>query len=200
MASPALFETMSRQVEAECSEHLATARAEAERILADARAKARATGEAALASAKAERDRLDALWKQKGDAEAVRLELSMKNDAVEAVLAEVAAGIKRFASGPEFPAALERLLEELMAAAGSGTNVRVLGPSAQVDRIKTWLAGHGYAGVPVEGSPEFWDGVAVQDPGRNWRVSNTLSGRSSRVDQAARKHCMSTLFASKGVA
>ncbi len=200
MASPALFETMARQVEAECSEHLAKARAEAERILADARAKARDAGEAALASAKAERDRLDALWKQKGEAEAVRLELSMKNDAVEAVLAEVSAGIKRLASGPEFPAVLERLLAELMAAAGGEKNVQVLGPAAHVDLIKSWLAGHGHAGVTVQGSPEFWDGVAVQDPARSWRVSNTLTGRFTRVDQAVRKHCMTALFGAGGAA
>ncbi len=200
MASPALFETMARQVEAECAEHLAKARAEAERILTDARAKARASTEAALASAKAERDRLDTLWKQKGEAESVRLELSMKNDIVEALLAEVSAGIRRMATSPEFTKVIDRMLAELMAAVAGTSGVQILGPPAHVELIRAWLADHGHAGVKAEGSTEFWDGVAVQDPARTWRVSNTLSGRFARVDQAVRKHCMTTLFGSGGAA
>jgi len=200
MASPALFETMTRQVEAECAEHLAKARAEADRILADAHAKSRAAAESALASAKAERDRLDSLWKQKAEAESVRLELAMKNDAVEAVLAEATAGIRRIASGPDFPRVLESLLAELMAAAGGGSDVQVLAPAAHVDLVKQWLSGHGHAGVAVVASSEFWDGVAVQNPARTWRVSNTLTGRFARVDQAVRKHCMTVLFGPGGAA
>ena len=200
MASPALFETMARQVEAECAQHLAQAKAEAERILSDARAAARASGEAAQAGAKTERDRLDALWKQKAEAESARLELAMKNDAVEAVLAEVTAGIKRIVSGPEFPGVIESLLTELMAAVGNAKDVQVLGPVAQLDLIKKWLGDHGHGGVKVEGSPEFWDGVAVQNPERTWRISNTLTGRFARTDQDVRKHCMTTLFGAGGAA
>jgi len=143
---------------------------------------------------------LDALWKQKGVAESTRLELSMKNDAVEAVLAEVSAGIKRLVSGPDFPAVLERLLTELMSAVGNEKNVQVLGPVSHVDLVKSWLSSHGHAGVHVEGSPEFWDGVAVQDPARTWRMSNTLTGRFARTDQAVRKHCMTALFGAGGAA
>lgn len=200
MASPALFETMARQVEVECAQHTAKAKAESDRILSDAHAKARASGEAALASAKTERDRLDALWKQKAEAESVRLELAMKNDAVEAVLAEVSAGIKKVTASTEFPKILEDLLTELMAASGGAKDVQVLGPVAHVDQIKNWLAAHGHAGVKVEGSPEFWDGVAVQNPARTWRISNTLTGRFARVDQAVRKHCMMALFGAGGAA
>jgi vacuolar-type H+-ATPase subunit E/Vma4 len=200
MASPALFETMTRQVEAECAEHLAKAKAEADRIVADAHTKARAAAEASLASAKAERDRLDSLWRQKADAEAVRLELAMKNDAVEAVLAEVSVGIKKLVDGPEFQTTLESLLSELMAAVAGEKDVRVLGPVSKVDFIRTWLSSHGHSGVAVEGSPEFWDGVAVQDPARTWRVSNTLTTRFAHVDQAVRKHCMTALFGAGGAA
>lgn len=200
MASPALFETMARQVEAECAQHTAKARAESDRILADAHAKARASGEAALASAKAERDRLDTLWKQKAEAESVRLELAMKNDTVEAVLAAVSANIRTLAASPDFPTVLESLLTELMAAAGSAGDVQVLGPAAHVDLIKNWLAAHGHGGVKVEGSAEFWDGVAVQNPARTWRISNTLTGRFARMDQTVRKHCMTSLFGAGGAA
>lgn len=200
MASPALFETMARQVEAECAQHTAKAKAEADRIVADAHAKARASGEAALASAKAERDRLDALWKQKAEAETVRLELAMKNDAVEAVLAAVTADIKRLVASPEFPKVLESLLAELMPAVGGEKNVQVLCPAAHIDLVKNWLAANGHAGVQVEASPEFPDGVAVQNPARTWRISNTLSGRFAHVEQAVRKHCMTALFGAGGAA
>lgn len=200
MASPALFETMSRQVEAECTQHLATARAEAERILADARAKARASSEAVSASAKAERERLDTLWRQKAEAETVRIELSMRREVGEAILAQVASDVRRLVSTPQFSSVLENLLTELMAAVSGEKDIQVLGPATQIDLVRQWLAGHGHTGVRVEGSEEFWDGVAVQNPARTWRISNTLMGRFARVDQDVRKHCMTTLFGPKGAA
>jgi vacuolar-type H+-ATPase subunit E/Vma4 len=197
MASPALFETMTRQVEAECADHLSKARAEAERILADARAKAAASREAVLKSARAEVDRLDTLWRQKAEGEAVRLDLAMKNDTVEAVLAEVQKKLRQTVEGANFGGILDSLLSELMAAAGTSKDIHVLAPMAQVDRVRSWLEKHGHAGVRVEGSAEFWDGVAVQDPKRSYRISNTLTGRFARVEQAARKHCMTSLFGGK---
>lgn len=200
MASPALFETMTRQVEAECAEHLAKARAEADRILSDAHAKSRAAAETALAAAKAERDRLDGLWKQKAEAESVRLELAMKNDAVEAVLAAASAEVRQIASGPDFPRVLESLLAELMAAVAGEKSVQVLAAPNHAEFVKQWLGAHGHGDVTVTASPEFWDGVAVQNPSRTWRVSNTLTGRFGRVDQAVRKHCMTSLFGTGGAA
>ncbi len=189
---------MAQQVQADCDEHLAQARAEADRIMADARAKAEASREAALADARAEKERLDALWKQKAEAESIRLELAMKNEAVKAVLAEVQAGIRRLVDSPDFTGVLDRLLDELMDAAGDQGDIVVLGPPAQADHIKQWLADHGKQNVPVEGSQELWDGVAVQDPAKTYRISNTLTGRFERVEQDARKHCMTALFGSGG--
>ncbi len=185
---------MTRQVEAECADHLAKARAEAERILADARAKAAASRDAVIQSARAEVERLDTLWKQKAEGESVRLDLAMKNEAVEAVLAEVQRKLRQTVEGPNFGGILDRLLGELMAAAGTSTDITVLAPKAHVDRVRSWLENNGRGGVKVEGSAEFWDGVAVQDPKRSYRISNTLTGRFTRVEQAARKHCMTSLF------
>lgn len=198
MAAQSLLATMASQVEAECEEHVAQARAEADTILADARAKAGASREAALAAAQAEKERLDTLWRQKAEAESIRLELAMKNEAVEAVLSAVRDELRRIAEGPEFRGLLERLLEELMEAAGDRDDVVVLGPPSQTDSIKQWLSGHGKGGVSVEGSQAFWDGVAVQDPNRTYRISNTLSRRFAQVEPDIRKHCMTTLFGSEG--
>lgn len=197
MASPALFETMTRQVEAECADHLSKARSEAERILADARAKANASRDAVLLHARAEVDRLDTLWKQKAESETVRLDLAMKNEAVEAVLAEVRKKLKQTVEGANFGGILDSLLSELMAAAGASKDITVLAPPSHVDRVRGWLEKNGRGGVKVEGSAEFWDGVAVQDPKRSYRISNTLTGRFARVEQSARKHCMTSLFGGK---
>lgn len=198
MASVSLLDTMAAQVEAECDEHLAAARAEADRIMAEARAKAEAAREDALANARAEKERLDALWKQKAEAESIRLELAMKNEAVEAALAEVRASIRRLVQSPEFEGVLQRLLDELMEEAGGQSDIVVLGPTQQADTIKKWLADRGKQNMPVEGSDELWDGVAVQDPARTYRISNTLTGRFARVEQDARRHCMTALFGSGG--
>jgi vacuolar-type H+-ATPase subunit E/Vma4 len=198
MATSSLFETMTRQVEAECAGHLAKARAEAERILADARAKAVTSRDATLATARAEVDRLDVLWKQKTEAESVRLELAMENDAVEAVLEKVRAEMTRVAAGPEFPGLLSRLLDELIPAIPSGDDVELLGPAAHIEHIRQLIGTRGKQRIEVKASDQFQDGVAAQDRARTWRISNTLHGRFQHMEQAARKHCMTTLFGSKG--
>jgi hypothetical protein len=60
--------------------------------------------------------------------------------------------------------------------------------------VQNWLSGHGHAGMVVEASQEVWDGVALQDPARSYRISNTLTGRYGRVAQEARRLCMVKLF------
>jgi len=194
----ALLETMAKQVEAECETHRAAAQSEADRIVQDARAKADAARDASLAHAQAERDRLDSLWQQKADTERIRLELEMKNDAVEAVLAEARDRIHRTIASPEFGGVLDALLDELMADAPDRGDLQVLAPPAHTDRVSSWLAEHGRSGVHVEGSEAFRDGVAVQDPARTFRISNTLTGRFALMEQEIRKHCMTTLFGDEG--
>jgi vacuolar-type H+-ATPase subunit E/Vma4 len=198
MSATALFATMTRQVEAESADHLAKARADAERILADARAKAAASREATLAAARAEVDRLDTLWKQKAQAESTRLELAMENDAVEAVLAKVREDVTRLAAGAEFQQILSRLLEQLMPAISGEKDVELLGDEKQLAHIRQWLSSHGHGSLDVKASGQFWDGVAAQDRRQTWRVSNTLRGRFERLEQAARKHCMTALFGTRG--
>jgi vacuolar-type H+-ATPase subunit E/Vma4 len=86
------------------------------------------------------------------------------------------------------------LLAELMEEAPDSGDLQVLAPPAHADRVSSWLSNNGRAGVGVEGSEAFKDGVAVQDPGRTFRISNTLSGRFALMEQEIRKHCMTTLF------
>ena len=124
----------------------------------------------------------------------------MKNEAVEAVLADVSRQVREIASGPAFGPILDSLLAELMGAAGSGDDMEVLAPEAHADHVRGWLERNGRGGLKVVGSREFWDGVAVQDAKRTYRISNTLTGRFGRVEQVARKHCMTALFGQGGSA
>src|SRR5690606_38856391 len=98
----------------------------------------------------------------------------------------------RITNSAEFPALLEAMLAELMTVAEG--DVVVLGPESHLDTVKNWLASNGREGVPVEASREMRDGVAVQDPQRTYRISNTLSGRFRSVREEARKQCMLGLF------
>ncbi len=192
MKGSALLETMSRQIAGACAERLSGANAEKDVILADAHAKSVAQREATLLAARTEKDDLDRFRRQLAEGEAARADLSMKNDIVEAVLAAVEAEIEQIVAGPQFPATLDALLAEVMAVV-TGELV-VLAPPTQVDRVRAWLAQNGRGGVAVEASPAHRDGVAVQDPKRTYRVSNTLGGRFNRVKGEARKRCMQTLF------
>ena len=73
-------------------------------------------------------------------------------------------------------------------------DVVVLAPESQVGHVEQLLAKSGHNGLAVEGSAVVWDGVAVQDKQRTFRISNTLSGRYARVEDGARKLCMVSLF------
>lgn len=190
----ALLETMTAQVTEECEGNIAAAREEAAAIQADAEKKAASQRESVEASTETEMNRLDERWRQMAHAEASRADLVVKNEAVKAVMQKVQAEIKAIVSGGDFPQVLDALLNSLNDEITQ--HVVVVGPEAHVDHIKGWLSNHGHENVTVEGSPEMWDGVAVQDAKRTYRISNTLTGRYGRVEQEARRLCMVKMFGS----
>jgi vacuolar-type H+-ATPase subunit E/Vma4 len=188
----ALLETMTAQVTEECEGNIAAAKAEAVTIQADAEQKSAAHREAVQAATDVEMVRLDERWRQMAHAEASRADLMVKNDAVKAVMEKVQAEVRALVDGSGFTGVLDALLTSLKDEIKEG--VVVVGPEKHVDHVKSWLANNGHSSVAVEGSAEMWDGVAVQDPARTYRVSNTLSGRYSRVEQEARRLCMVKMF------
>ncbi len=194
MPNPSLFNTMTQRVTAECDRNLAEARDEASRIHADAEAESQTQREQAMSAVNAEIMLLDERAHRKAEAEAAKAELEMRNDIVEAVMAEVRSEVQRTVASDAFPSILDALLETLMTAAGEGNGYVILAPESHVDHVKQWLSGNGDVGVPVEASTAVWDGVAMQDPLRTYRISNTLSGRYTRMEQEARRHCMVSLF------
>lgn len=188
----ALLETMTAKVTEECEANIAAAKAEAQSILADAEQKSAAQREAVQAATDAEMVRLDERWRQMAHAEASRADLVVKNDAVKAVMEKVQAEVQAIVNGSSFPGVLDALLASLKSEIKD--NVVVVGPEKHVDHVKNWLANNGHSNVSVEGSAEMWDGVAVQDPGRTYRISNTLTGRYGRIEQEARRLCMVKIF------
>ena len=192
MSATVLLDTMTKQVADECGQRKANATGDAEAILADARAKSTAKRKALLASTDSEMELLDLRWRQKAEAEASKADLSMKNDAVKAVMANVETEVRSLVEGGEFPGLLEALLAEVMAVAEG--DIVVLAPEAHVDHVSGWLGNNGHGGIQVEGSSAMWDGVAIQDEACSYRISNTLMGRYRRVGQEARKLCMRSIF------
>ena len=192
MKGSALFDTMSTGIAAQCEANLDSAREEAATIASEAIAKTAAQRESALSATQSEMSLLDERWRQKAEAEATKAALAMKKTAVNKVLGEVQDAIDRIVKGPTFPMVLDSLLAEVMAIAED--DVVVLAPEAQVEGVQQWLSSHGHGGLKVEGSAALRDGVAVQDPARTYRISNTLSGRYSRVELEIRKICMTGLF------
>ncbi|MFP6582600.1 MAG: V-type ATP synthase subunit E family protein [Candidatus Hydrogenedentota bacterium] len=188
----ALLETMTAQVTEECEGNRAAAQQEANAIKADAESESAAQRDTVQAGTDAEMERLDERWRQMAHAEASRADLMVKNDAVKAIMEKVQAEVRAIVAGGEFPGLLDALLTSLQSEINE--SVVVVGPESHVDHIKGWLASNGHAGVTVQGSAEMWDGVAVQDAERTYRISNTLSGRYGRVEQDARRLCMVKLF------
>ena len=193
MKGAALFETMSQQVDAQCESNLSEAKRVAEAIVAEARAQCAEQRETVLSATKGELAALDERWRQKAEAEAAKAALVVKNEAMQDVLRQVDEDIRSTVKGPEFEAVLDALLAELMAVEEGG-DFKVLAPEAHVDRVRNWLANMGRGSVPIEASSELWDGVALQDMNRTYRISNALTGRYSRVLEEARKTCMTSLF------
>lgn len=181
-------------MQAECDRRLAEARREAEQILADAKARATSRRDAELRAREQEMTMLDDRWRLKGEAEAARAALSVQNDMVERVLARVRERIREGVNSDRFPAVLDALLDELLAAAEGEGEIVVLAPPKHADHVRGRLESKGRSGTTVEGTDEFWDGVGFQNRERTFRVSNTLSGRYRRVEQQARRICMTRLF------
>ena len=74
----------------------------------------------------------------------------------------------------------------------------VIVPVSFGDRAKAWLQNNGHGGATVQESTALRDGCAMQDAGRSYRVTTTLSSRLSKLQNEARKVCLDTLFGKGG--
>lgn len=191
----ALLETMTAQVAEQCEANRAVAKQEAEAIQAEATGQAQAKRDALIAANDADMARLDERWRLMAHAEASRADLIVKNDAVLAILRKVESEIRAMVTSDKFPGVLEALLTSLLNEFdGSDDEAILIAPEAHVAHVESWLSSNGHKKMKVEASAEVWDGVALQDPARTYRISNTLTGRYGRIGQDARRLCMVKLF------
>lgn len=188
----ALFETMSRQVAEECDALLARARAEAQDIVDDAGRKAQEQRETALAKTHAEMKRLADRARELAAIRAEQETLTMEQAVADEVLQLVRTELEEMANRPGFEKILDALLAELVRAAPQ--EGIVLAPQGFGEHCRAWLRQNGHAGLLVEESTSLRDGVAVQDPGRTFRITNTLSSRFNKLENQARKVCIHALF------
>ena len=187
---------MSAQIAAQREEIASTAREEAAKIREEAHKRAEQRREDTLAAVESELASLARRSRERVEAEAHMVTLTTKDTITNEVLDSVSAELASIAASPEFPGTLDALLAELMAEAPE--DVIVLAPPAHVDHCKRWLEAHGRGGLPVEPLASLADGVAVQDRGRKFRFTNTLSARFKMREGELRKHALNQLFPTGG--
>lgn len=187
-----LLELMTQQADAQARDITAAATEGAARILEQAQQESAAQRERALRAAEAELSAAAQRGRERAEAEAHMLVLTTKDAIVSEILGNAQAELQKAATGPEFPAVLASLLEEVLADAPAGAVV--LAPPAHVDTVQSWLQANGRGEHPVQPLSGLNDGVAIQDAGQTFRVTNTLSSRYKRQESALRKYSLQQLF------
>jgi vacuolar-type H+-ATPase subunit E/Vma4 len=192
MPSTPLLELMTQQVSEQCAQTVAQAEEQAAAIRRAAEEAAAQERAAVLQALEAELSAAATRARERAEAESHMLVMTTKDSVTGEVMDEVQRRLRRIAEGEAFVPILEALLEELLQDAPD--EVVVLAPPAHRERTRHWLEQHGRGGVPVEELASLRDGVAVQDPKRTWRVTNTLSSRFAQQEGALRKFCVTRLF------
>lgn len=192
----ALLDTMAQQADGQCARIAGDAQAEAERIIEQARADAAAHRDAVWRAVKAEEAHKDRMSAQFARVEADKARLAARNAAVSDVMALVDREISRIVESPEFGAILQKLLGEALAASEGPVVIEC--PAAQAELCRSTAVRLGADVREVVASRTIRDGVAVWNPERTVRISNTLRGRLAILEDEARKHIVQRLFTGRG--
>jgi vacuolar-type H+-ATPase subunit E/Vma4 len=192
----ALFDTMAHQVAAQGDAAMADARQEADAIVAAAKEKADLHREETLHHTRDHIALLDKRAKLMAQSEAERAVLALRQELSNEVMTGAKTELQRIAESSDFAGIVESLLAEAMAAATG--EVIVLAPADHVSLCTSWLQRNGHGSVRVEAEAGLTDGIAVQDPQRTYRITNTLSSRLRLVEGEARKRCLNRLFGEEG--
>jgi len=183
---------MSAQVARQCEEILTRARDAASAAREEARQHAAAEREAALAALRAELLQAETRAREKAEAEAKKLVLNTKDVIADELLRAVEKEIQRMADEPGFLRVLQSLLRELID--GAPDDAVVLAPPRHVDALREFLARLGRGSLEVSPLASLRDGVAMQDRGRTYRITNALTPRLTRHENAARRLAVERLF------
>lgn len=192
MEATPLLEAMTDRVRRERETLLAQARAEAEHV----QQAAHQTGEDRTARTRtaldAELARAEDQTRRRAQAEARITVKTTKDTVVDEVLAEVKSRLADLAAQPQFAEMLPLLLGEVLESAAPDVEVHV--PPAHEERCRQWVQDHG-GGRRVVADSALRDGVAIQDAGPTYRITNTLSARLAKRTESLRRHCLNRLFA-----
>jgi len=188
----AFFETMKREARERCESIRDKARDEAQRIVDAARRAASESREKTLEEGRHNADAHRVDIRRRAQSEAERASMTMREQVVDRILDEVHEALSAIVERADFPALVCRLLAEVMEET-PGEPV-VLAPPAHTAACRQWLDAHGRAAVPVEADERLWDGVAVTDSARSFRLTNTLTGRFEKSRATARKAALHRLF------
>ena len=169
-----------------------TARDEAQRLVAAARQTAEEKRQQALDEGRLSANAYREDIRQRAQSEAERATMTMRERVVDRILDEVHEELRAIAQGPRFPELVCRLLAEVMEEAPG--DAVVLAPPAHTAACRQWLDAHEKTGVPVEPENRLWDGIAVTDRARSFRLTNSLTGRFEKCRAAARKAALQRLF------
>jgi vacuolar-type H+-ATPase subunit E/Vma4 len=187
-----LLDLMTQQVARQREEILAQAQAQAEAIREGAHEEASQRRAQAVEAVRQDVAAAEERTRERAETAADMRIKTTKDAVTEEVLREATEELERIASSSRFPAILTALLDEILVEAPQeGT---ILAPAEHVAAVQEHLKARGRAGLHVEPARYLRDGIAVQDEGRTFRITNTLSSRFDRRREAARKLVLNRLF------
>lgn len=195
MEAAPLLELMTQEVARQREELLAAASREAEQLTRQARERAECRRAETLEAVDAELSAAGKRARERAEAAAHMVLMTTKDAIANDLLLEVEEQLRQLAEQPAFEAILRDLLAELMASVPkNGDALVVLAPPAYVALCQAWLAEHGHSNISVEPLKSLRDGVAIQDPARTFRTTNTLSLRFRKREGELRRFCLQQLF------
>lgn len=192
MSGPALLDRMTALAAKRRDDLLASARAEAERVIAEAHRQVEARRHEAQLAARQTAEHTRARRLAQAEQQAEKEALTLRDRVVADVLDQARQRAMELADTPQFEPILKALVREVVRDAPQ--NAVLEAPAAHAARCRQWLDAWDHRGVRVETSTHLRDGVALRDEERTWRVLNTLTGRFDRVLGQARRLCMHRLF------
>ncbi len=187
-----LLDAITQRAHARRDSALTQAREDAEALVAQARQETAAQRESVLSETRAGIQQADREERERANAEMERATLTLRETVAEEVLGQVADEIRRVVSGPEFPALLALLIAEVLEEASP--ECRLLVPPDHASSCRDMLLAQGKSNIAIVPEPAMWDGVALEDASRSFRLTNTLRARFANREQDARKICLTTLF------
>ncbi len=191
MDQSSLLRAMAREVEAQCRECMAEAGKQAAGIVSQATEKHAGRRAELLEAARQASVRQIAKERGRALADAARREEAFEGTITEEVLVETRMAIDGLAQSEEFTKVLEALLDEALR--GLTGPLEVVAPTGKVDNCNRWLRSKGLDDVKVVPDGTMRDGIAVQDPQRSFRLTNTLSSRCAQIKSQIRQICSEKL-------